>query len=898
MKSKRIISFLVIVLSSLILVACKGNEKQKGEISVSFSVDGKIINTITTDKGTTISKPSDPKLKNFEFNGWYTQEVGGVSWVFDVNIVNENRTLYARWKNEETKKVNQIIYKNEVITLDKKHLYINETLKTNELTEYTFTNLQDAISYAESATEDNRLYIYLEPSVYWTSDPDDETIYTKETGLIGLTMPQENLSLIGLDDNPENTIIASNRGQMAGAIGNYNTLAIAHGFNSDGITFANYCNVDLVYPLDTSKNREKRSDTITQAQVITKANSEPMDKWIFKNSRFVSFLNVFSRSDEPHRVYYENCYFQATDDAIGTGDINVFVNSHFKLYSNHPSGSASNILQAYLGSTFEIEFKNPESKSTLFFAKHNNNFVLIDNTFTGNATQFEWTDTVDVDTRHYVHNNTFNGKPLVVSASKSETSVHLTDEMLKAYKIGNTYNVYNLLSGDDNWDPANQKDLFKDELYISHAELLADKTVIDAEKDEILEIKLDLFPNSRNLGTVEWLVDENAVEVISKTNNKIVIKGINSTSRTIKTRIKAILPSGYEAIKTIEILSELLEAPTFKETPTLKIENGTAEVSYKLDMSNDFDDHSIITWYKVKDGRKTEIAVTRFNQPLKVYELTKGEVGYYLEVEVEGKHHSSYPQEKVTIESRTILESDVTSDIIETDFSHISTKRQDEIIDNTWYLDTYRPVDLGSEFKWDPDQENSWEYNKGSHGAASLYGLMTTGRGARLLYNQSGSYNDMKVTLALTPHKTAGQGFGSATGQYMDIYIKYDAHTQTGYGVRIERTPDHTDAVKFTLYQFINGVGTALKEGMFTTAFMPNAKVELSVIGNILSVKATTQTEQSASQKEKGLSPEVNISVEITGNNFGGFGVQHTGTVSSGNRTMLESVKIEATKNN
>ena len=46
----------------------------------------------------------------------------------------------------------------------------------------------------------------------------------------------------------------------------------------------------------------------------------------------------------------------------------------------------------------------------------------------------------------------------------------------------------------------------------------------------------------------------------------------------------------------------------------------------------------------------------------------------------------------------------------------------------------------------------------------------------------------MSLTLNVDPTKTAGQGFGSATGQYMDVCLKFDTRSLTGYGLRIIRT--------------------------------------------------------------------------------------------------------------
>ncbi|HKL95118.1 MAG TPA: hypothetical protein VJ845_01680 [Haploplasma sp.] len=170
---------------------------------------------------------------------------------------------------------------------------------------------------------------------------------------------------------------------------------------------------------------------------------------------------------------------------------------------------------------------------------------------------------------------------------------------------------------------------------------------------------------------------------------------------------------------------------------------------------------------------------------------------------------------------------------------------------------------------------------------------MTTSRGALLLYTNEGDFNNMSVVLNLSAHKKAGQGFGSATGQYMDVYIKYDTKTSSGYGLRIQRVSDYGNAVTFTLMEFTNGIGTKLTEAQVSSAFVTNCTVELDIINNVFTTKVTTTTEQSPGQIEDGHLKEVNLTTTIKNNSFGSFGVQHTGTVSAGNRTMLHDVLIK-----
>ena len=74
----------------------------------------------------------------------------------------------------------------------------------------------------------------------------------------------------------------------------------------------------------------------------------------------------------------------------------------------------------------------------------------------------------------------------------------------------------------------------------------------------------------------------------------------------------------------------------------------------------------------------------------------------------------------------------------------------------------------------------------------------------------AGKYGNMEVALDVDPTKTAGQGFGSATGQYMDVCLKFDTRTLTGYALRIIRTTKYAKAVDFLLVRYDHGAITPL----------------------------------------------------------------------------------------
>ena len=163
---------------------------------------------------------------------------------------------------------------------------------------------------------------------------------------------------------------------------------------------------------------------------------------------------------------------------------------------------------------------------------------------------------------------------------------------------------------------------------------------------------------------------------------------------------------------------------------------------------------------------------------------------------------------------------------------------------------------------------------------------------------------DMTLTVTLSPHKNAGQGFGSGN-QFLDIYFKYDARTMTGYGLRITREAETEDekfkdylgkSCSFVLMEYREGTAEPVSEKVFATAFNPTATVVIAMEGNVLTARVTTTMAQSDSYPDY-MPNEVFLSHTFeAANDFGGIGFQHTGTAGegkAGNRTTIHTIKIE-----
>lgn len=157
--------------------------------------------------------------------------------------------------------------------------------------------------------------VYIAPGIYWLEDPQSEAVIVREDPKdlypYGCKVNCANLKLVGLSENPEDVVIAANRGNDHGAKGNY-TLFHFPGNNwrwkpDSGellLRGSGLC-------IGSCAVCEKRTEAITQAQ-LADTNA---DKFHAKNCRFVSRLNLYPVCGAG-RSLYEHCHFEQTDDAL------------------------------------------------------------------------------------------------------------------------------------------------------------------------------------------------------------------------------------------------------------------------------------------------------------------------------------------------------------------------------------------------------------------------------------------------------------------------------------------------------------------------------------------------------------------------------------------------------
>jgi hypothetical protein len=170
--------------------------------------------------------------------------------------------------------------------------------------------------------------------------------------------------------------------------------------------------------------------------------------------------------------------------------------------------------------------------------------------------------------------------------------------------------------------------------------------------------------------------------------------------------------------------------------------------------------------------------------------------------------------------------------------------------------------------------------------AAKTGGLL---RGS-LLYQNDAPTGDMQVKVVLTPDKIGGDGFGAPSSgddgddiQRVDIFIKYDPRTKTGYALRFWHTIPSAGTCMFQLYRVENGKGSPVSsQQQLTGVYKPNTTFILSVAGSTLTVRGANSMD----------SDMLSLQEPIVSNQFGGAGISIPGTVWMGNSSTVSEFEI------
>ncbi len=804
-----------------------------------------------------------------------------------------------------------IEYKGEKVTLGPRALYVDASAKSVE-SNFVFATFNEAVEHLQDGTPDSPMRVYIAPGVYWIDDPDDPEPRRNPRGgtPIGITIRCESLQLLGLCDDPRDVVLASARGQTQGAVGNFTNFDFyGDDLTVKDLTMGNYCNVDLEYPRDPSLNRAKRNSAITQAQLAFCHG----DRIFAENVRFVSRLNLTPLSGG-RRTLFVNCHFESTDDSLAS--TGVYLDCDADFWGRQPFGSVDRYGTVFMNCDLNVCHGEAVQAISKGVGRHS----LIDVRYhAGRRVNLAWTFRPEEWLRCYQYNTTLDGDPAFVGAAKPYNTVCLDQKaQLFAYRLieddGTVlYNTYNLLRGDDDWDPQGIKERVEALSRRDGRDYANIATCLDIDLREAsihtgdapLKLKATLM---RQTGyplynqKILWKVQPGFERFVSLSFDEDGSCSVTATNEEDPTRtfdVIAYTEDGLESAVELTVAPSFVKAPSFTKAPSLNISGSVATVDYALDLQGRADE-SLVTWYRC-DNRSGKgavpVSVSRLGEPCVAYELSRADVGHYLMVGVSPKHLRCAPGEEVRVVSRSKVKATglpaLTS--YETDFSDFPCGNQLEVKPGYWTIDGFRPADT-YDFSWNvlPDLgEDCWAWGTGINGAKG-YGLQQVQQGARLRYTPlTGKYGDMSVTWQVDPAKDGGQGFGSARAQYLDLFIKFDTRTLTGYALRVIRTTKYANAVDVLLVKYDKGETTPISESATVDCFLTGCVLSVKTEGGVLKAVVSGPGRIAELASDSDVVHTAELSARIEPNGFGGFGLQHTGTVGTESRILVHSVKVD-----
>lgn len=787
----------------------------------------------------------------------------------------------------------QFTYRQQTYSLDSHHFLLDATADGEmvEKSPYIFSDFRDAMEHLSDGTPDDPMVVYIAPYVYWVDDPDDPSVRVGKGGRepFGLTVTCQNLHLVGLAENARHVVLASQRGQTQGAVGNFTMLDFhGDGLQVSNLTMGNYCNVDLDYPLLPQLGRRKRSAAITQAHVAYCHG----DRVVARNVRFISRLNM-NPLNGARRILFDHCHMECTDDAL-TGN-GVYLYCDFDFYGQKPFYTTWQTGAVMLGCDFRLRSDNSRS----YFCKASGPLTLVDCRFYADSPVYlGWTAYPAQWLRCYYSHVTLNGQPCLVDAEHPEMAVCLDSlPLLRAYKTAEGYNIAGLLAGDDGWNPLGQSgpvEALPTSLTLSPQEV----SCHGGEGEWVLTPSVKRHGNyPGSCQHLSWKVDEKYekfIQMQQDENGSLHISSDYDGDEPLHFPVTISSEEGLEGAAMIHLEGRPLPAPSLKDKPKIRIQGQTAQLAYRLEPDT-HGDSSDITWY-LSDTPKLSGAVpvaASHDAPKQRLALREGFAGKYLMAAIRPRHaRSPFGDTVLVVGKQRIRHGNVAAgNVYETDFHDFYCGWQPEVREGCWTVDGYKPSDTAA-YPWSFDSSKPmWEYGEGFNGAVGR-GLLQAQRGARMMLTPpEGIYGNMEVALDVDPTKTAGQGFGSATGQYMDVCVKFDTRTLTGYALRIIRTTKYAKAVDFLLVRYDHGTVTPLTTPVSAVCYRTGCHLRLIYEGGRLAAHVATDTPL-PTPDDPALQTEVSLAAEVGPSPDGGFAIQHTGSCGE-STTMLHHLRIK-----
>ncbi len=683
--------------------------------------------------------------------------------------------------------------------------------------------------------QNEKINLYLYPGVYKASGTKTD---------IGLLIKHDNLNIIGLGNESDEVCIIDNRGHMINAFPLLNEksslahtmMVIGNNIIFKNLSIINYCNRNFKYIYDESLNEDKYSNVITQAYALGGIGKN----FKFYNCNILGMLDTLSLRVE--NTYFKDCYIEGTNDFIGSQGIEIYENSTFLTYGACPMWSAASEITLFKNCIFNTKIKDSK---TLFLTKHGGLIVLEDVKYYGDIINIEWSLETSEESICYQKNVSLNNKSILIGSNDFNRIIY-EENIFDITKLLNNDLVYKIKC--DNYVNLNYNEEKELHLNVNKLDYSYIGPMSVKIKDSVLTIK-------------------NENKDLKDTKGIITLKFGVITKRII-----------------INLKVKLVIQPNFILNPYFIYKDDAIKIDYKIEGM----DNSIISWY-----RDDDLILTSDNERCDVYKLSMQDNNKKIKCRIYPMNYNSLKEKYVELISTELKYTK--HDIKIEDFKYYNLLNNEyktnQIIFQT-FMPSYDKLDSNVSLWEKGESQDAFKYMKGMDALVYDYGLLTNARGATIIYTPPLNYNGMEVNIVIAPEKKSGSGFGSANGQYVEVFVNYDYITESGYAIRIERTIKEANSCAITIRKYLNGINQIISDEIITNIFINETYINLKILNNQIIAKISSLKTFDDLNDNRLISLD-KIILDVAQMPFMGFKFLHTGTISKGNRTMIKRLNIE-----
>ncbi|MBQ3253576.1 MAG: hypothetical protein IJA65_03380, partial [Acholeplasmatales bacterium] len=306
------------------------------------------------------------------------------------------------------------------------------------------------------------------------------------------------------------------------------------------------------------------------------------------------------------------------------------------------------------------------------------------------------------------------------------------------------------------------------------------------------------------------------------------------------------------------------------------------ELTYKIDNSKLYIDYNVYENDLIKDISYALV----YQDDILLYKIDKYQFINILKTDIDKSFiiksiyqtTESKKLEGHIIKTRVINNNDINNEIIIDDLKGYELKSHNHL-----YMKHIKPLYLGDEcpnfVKFDiNNNELPFTYSVGTDNAKGIKGLLYTSRGAGLIYPIKDIVNSLNLDFLLGVEKASGEGFGSANGQYLELFMNYDDNTLSGIALRLERQASTDKGVFMSIRKYVNGVNHIIGNKILTKKYLTDCHIIANYANNILTFKLELYDNADS----------LSINLE---NLSSSFMIRSTGTIGVGNRFLIRKIK-------